>query len=169
MITRCYDKKWKQNYPVYEDCECCEEWLCYENFYKWLHSQENFKVWKNLNRSALDKDIIVKHNKIYSPNTCLLVPCNINALFTRNEKNRGKYPIGVVLHEETGLYRAGCSDGYKRTEHLGLYNTPEKAFLAYKKYKESTIKELAKEAYDNQEITLRCYNAMMKYEVEITD
>lgn len=169
MIARCYDEKWKQSYPVYEECKCCEEWLLYENFYEWLHSQENFEIWKHLNRSALDKDIIVKHNKLYSPNTCLLVPCNINALFTRNEKNRGKYPIGVSLHEETGLYRAVCNNGYKKSESLGLHNTPEKAFLEYKKYKEYIIKQLAKEAYLKGEITKRCYDAMMEYEVEITD
>ena len=169
MLTRCYDPKWKMNYPVYEECECCNEWLNFENFYEWVHNQENFETWKRLNRSALDKDIIIKHNKVYSPSTCLLVPCNINVLFTRNEKNRGKYPIGVTLHEETGLYKAYCSDGCKRTEHLGLYNTPKEAFETYKRYKEQLIKDIAQKSYKNQEISQRCYEAMNKYIVEITD
>ena len=43
------------------------------------------------------------------------------------------------------------------------------AFLAYKKAKESYIKQVAKEEYDKGNITKTCYEAMINYEVEITD
>jgi hypothetical protein len=44
---------------------------------------------------ALDKDILYKGNKIYSPDTCVFVPQEINALFVKNDANRGDLPIGV--------------------------------------------------------------------------
>ena len=43
-----------------------------------------------------------------------------------------------------------------------------KNFLVYKNKKEFYIKQIAKEEYDNGNITKQCYDAMMKYEVEIT-
>ena len=35
-------------------------------------------------RMALDKDILVKHNKIYSPETCIFVPQTINCMWHKN-------------------------------------------------------------------------------------
>ena len=50
------------------------------------------------------------------------------------------------------------------------YPTPEDAFyLGYKPSKENCIKQVAQEEYNKGNITKKCYEAMMKYEVEITD
>lgn len=43
------------------------------------------------------------------------------------------------------------------------------AFEAYKIYKELIIKQVAKEEFDIGNITKKCYDAMIHYEVEITD
>jgi len=53
--------------------------------------------------------------------------------------------------------------------HLGVYNIPDEAFLEYKKYKEQVIKRVAEIEYSKKNITEECYNAMLKYEVEISD
>ena len=42
MLRRCFDGKLENKYPTYKDAICCKEWLLYENFYEWIHSQENF-------------------------------------------------------------------------------------------------------------------------------
>ena len=47
MLQRCFDKKTKEKHKYYSSVTCCEEWLLYENFYEWLHSQENFDKWLN--------------------------------------------------------------------------------------------------------------------------
>jgi hypothetical protein len=57
----------------------------------------------------------------------------------------------------------------KQQEHIGYYNTSEEAFQAYKKAKEDYIKQVAQEEYNDGNITKPCYEAMMKYKVEITD
>lgn len=176
MLRRCYSKT--RNYKMtenYNDVTCCEEWLNFENFYEWLHSQSNFDKWKNGKMWNLDKDIIIKGNKMYSPETCCLVPHAINNLFTKNDKKRGNLPIGVNKHKNKNGYKfhAHCPNslivGTKGRVSLGTFDTPEEAFLAYKTAKESYIKQVAQKEYDNGVITKECYDAMMKYEVEITD
>jgi hypothetical protein len=166
MLIRCYDEEYKTKHPTYKDATCCNEWLLFENFYEWLHSQENFDKWLNGERWNLDKDILIKGNKVYSPNTCCLVPPNVNNLFIKNDANRGNCPIGVCKKDDG--YGSYCNN-YKKREFLGYHDTEVGAFLAYKKRKEQIIKQTAQTEYDNGNITKRCYEAMMKYEVEITD
>ena len=64
MIRRCFNKRERE--PTYKNVNCCDEWLLYENFYEWLHNQENFDRWLNGEKWTIDKDILVKGNKIYS-------------------------------------------------------------------------------------------------------
>lgn len=168
ILRRCYDNKVKNRQPTYNGVTCCKEWLNYENFYEWLHNQPNFEKWHNGKRWAVDKDIFVKKNKIYSPETCCLVPQNVNCLFLKREAERGKYPIGVSYRK--GGYLASCHNPFTNSrEELGYYSTPEKAFSVYKTYKENIIKQVAKIEYETGNITEECYLSMMNYKVEIDD
>lgn len=167
MLRRCYDLKYKTR--TYDGATCCEEWLLYENFYEWLHNQENFNKWLSEDRSAIDKDILVKGNKCYSPDTCCLVPSNVNGLFIKRDLKRGKLPIGVIYYKPSNKYRAQCDDNTGKNIHLKYCNTIEEAFKVYKNYKENLIKQVAQEEIKKGTISKRCYDAMMNYEVEITD
>jgi hypothetical protein len=168
IIVRCYSEKYKNKRPTYKDATCCNEWLLYENFYEWLHSQENFENWYEGERWAIDKDILIKGNKIYSPETCCLVPNNINSLFVKRNARRGKYPIGVAYKKRDNIFTAHIEIN-GNTHYIGSFDSSEQAFLSYKKRKEDYIKQVAQEEYDKGNITKQCYDAMMKYEVEITD
>lgn len=118
--------------------------------------------------SAIDKDILIKGNKIYSPETCCLVPVNVNNLFVKHDSLRGDYPIGVFL--ENDKYVAKCTNSIVgKSIRIGLYDTVEEAFNAYKKYKENLIKEIADIEYNNGTITKKCRDAMYLYKVEIND
>lgn len=168
MMARCFDDKLKEKYPTYKYATCCEEWLYYPNFYEWLHSQPNFNKWYNGRRWNLDKDILVKGNKVYSPETTCLVPQNVNTLFVKKDKNRGNLPIGVSKCNNG--FKARCQNPItKQRDDLGDYSIPYYAFLAYKRHKEDLIKQVAQIEYDAGNITEECYDAMMNYEVEITD
>lgn len=173
VLERCYDEKCKIKQPTYKNASCCKEWLYYPNFYEWLHSQENFEKWLNGNRWCVDKDILVKGNKIYSPDTCCLVPNNVNVLFIKSDALRGDLPIGVSIHpQHKGKYYVQFSaskDNKRKNVFVGLYHDVEEAFYAYKIEKEKYIKKVAKEEYNKGNIIKKCYNAMMNYEVEITD
>lgn len=168
MLDRCFNQTEKNRSPAYKNVTCCDEWLLYENFYEWLHSQPNFDKLKSAKRWAIDKDILNKRNKIYSPETCCLVPQNVNCLFLKREAERGIYPIGVRFTNNGFL--AVCRNPFlDKAVELGYYSTPEKAFQAYKVYKEDIIKQVAEVEYKVGNITKQCYEAMMNYEVEIDD
>lgn len=172
MLMRCFDERYKQQYPTYKDVTCCESWILYENFYEWLHQQDNFIPWYNGSRWALDKDILIKGNKVYSPETCCLVPNNVNTLFVAQDKRRGGLPIGVRMTRDKVKFQAECNNPFSdahSSEYIGRYDTKEEAFYAYKKRKEEIIKQIASFEYANGNITKNIYNAMIRYEIEITD
>ena len=168
MLKRCFIEKTKEKQPAYKDVLCCDEWLNFEVFCDWLHSQSNYDKWKNGHRWAIDKDILVKGNKIYSSETCCLIPQNINCLFLKRDASRGKYPIGVRY--EGGRFKAICQNSITgKSEELGSYSTIEEAFNVYKNFKEDIVKTIAKTEYKKGNITEKCYQAMLNYKVEIDD
>lgn len=170
LIRRCYDKKYLNKEPTYYKCTVCDEWLYYDNFYQWMISQPNYLKWKNEERWGIDKDILIKGNKMYSGDTCLLVPHNINCLFTNRRLHRGQYPIGVDYLKTVNKFRASCMNPFtKKQECIGLYSTPTNAFMAYKAYKEDIIQKVANEEYQKGNITKKCYNAMLNYKIQIDD
>lgn len=171
MLRRCYDNNYHSYKPTYIRCEVCEEWTNYENFYDWITHQENYNKWAADTTFHLDKDIRVKHNKVYSPETCCLVPHNVNTLFIKADNKRGLYPIGVSEHyKNSGTYMARCNNPLlHKTIQIGVYASPQDAFVAYQQYKENLIRTIANEEYSKRNITQLCYNAMMNYKVEITD
>lgn len=161
MHRRCYNHKLQEKKPTYKNCKVCKEWNNYQAFAKW--DNENYYEVGN-ERMDLDKDILCKGNKVYSPDTCIYVPHSINSLFTKRDKCRGEYYIGV--RKKGNKFEARLSKGNGEI-YLGLFNTPEQAFLAYKQAKEQYIKEVAEEY--KEKIPYRLYEALMNYEVEIDD
>lgn len=160
MLRRCYEKKYQDKYPTYKECSVCDEWLTFSNFKKWF--DENY-----VEGYQLDKDLMHKCAKVYSPENCNFVPQYINTLTINCKKVRGDYPIGVTKYGNR--YVAAMSKKGSRCTRIAVRDTPEEAFLAYKQTKEAYIKEVATEYYNRGEITKRVYDALMRWEVEITD
>ena len=163
MLTRCYDSKVKRNYPTYKGCIVCTEWHNFQAFAEW-YNDNYYEIPGEV--MCLDKDILFKGNKTYSPETCIFVSNEINALFIKGNKDRGALPIGVSYHKKGNVYISRCNFGNK-LKHLGYFDNPEKAFNAYKTAKENYIKEVA-DKY-KEYIPQKLYCAMYNYEVEIDD
>lgn len=169
MLMRCYNKKYYEKNLTYINCKVSEEWLDYQNFSKWY--EENYYEIKG-QKMDLDKDILYKGNKIYSPENCIFVPHNINILFVKHDKDRGDYPIGVYYHKVNRKFVAKCSIydfkiNKTKQKHLGIYDTPKQAFEVYKEFKENNMRDVAD--YYKEQIPVKLYNALYKYEVEIND
>lgn len=168
MLQRCYDEKFHERQPTYIDCEVSDKWHNFQNFARWY--KENYYEIDG-EKMELDKDILNKGNKIYSPETCVFVPNIINVLFTKNDKSRGDSVIGT--HRlKNGKYVVNChlfnpETVKSKNEYLGRYDTQEKAFEVYKYYKEKNIKEVA-DGY-KELIPEKLYDGMYNYIVEITD
>ena len=167
------------NKSCYDDVILCDEWKVYNNFEKWY--EENYYTLPSGESVQLDKDILVKHNTIYSPSTCIFVPQTINALLTNRAKatiakrtytkntspiSSDMLPIGVTWCNDKKKYRASIN--YHGTvKNLGRFNTVEEAFNVYKIAKEQYIKDTANEY--KQYIPNKLYEALINYKVEIND
>ena len=167
MLQRCYDEKRHKKQPTYIDCEASKDFHNFQNFGEW--DKENYYRVKD-EKMCLDKDILYKHNKIYSPDTCIYVPQTINNLFVKNDKNRGESVIDTSPFK--GKYMVRCQminpkTSKSKNEYLGYYDTQEKAFKIYKYYKEKNIKMVAD--YFREQIPDKLYDALYNYEVEIDD
>lgn len=161
MMHRCY-KQDVLKHTSYKNVIVCEEWHSLQGFSKW--HEDNYE--QHMIGWHLDKDILVKGNKVYSPETCCFVPQVINKLLVKADSTRGEYPIGVYYSERDKKFLATLCKLNMRI-HLGTFDTSEEAFQAYKVAKEKHIKETADEW--REQITTLCYQALYNYQVEITD
>jgi len=163
MLRRCYTDVSVGNTSTYLDKVVDEEWHNFQNYAKWFY--ENYYEIEG-ETMALEKDILFKGNKIYSKDTCVFVPKLINGIFLKRQNFRGDYLIGVTISGDK--FKARCVDSIeKKRIDLGVFTTEMDAFLAYKEYKEKYIKRVA-DLYKDK-IPQNLYDALYKYEVEITD
>ena len=163
MLKRSYSDNYKKKNPTYIGCEVSDKFKSYEYFYEWCHKQIGFGV----DGFELDKDLLIKGNKVYSENVCIFIPSEINQLLVKREALRGEHLIGVSWSKTNKAFRARVNKNKGESEHLGYFNTELEAFNAYKTAKEAFIKEQAEKW--KGKIDERAYEVLMKYTVEITD
>lgn len=159
MLKRCYDAKYHSKHPTYKDCYVSENFKYYPHFKYWCFEQVGFDQigWE------LDKDILVRGNKVYSEDTCVFIPQEINKLLNKYDKARGKFPIGVGYDKKNNKFESRLSINGKQIR-LGRFNTAEEAFQTYKQAKEDQIKVIANKW--KEQIDTRVYKALMGYQVE---
>lgn len=152
MIERCYSEKTRHKHMAYIDCTVCEEWLNYQTFAKW-YEENYYEI--TTERMHIDKDILMKDNKVYSPSTCMFVPQRINMIFMK--KNRE-----VDADLPTGIRR--CVGGYQTTyngEYIGIFKELNKALEVYNVEKQLHINEVAEEYKDI--ISPKLYYALLNW------
>lgn len=135
MLARCYLEARKKNFPTYKGCRVCDRWLIFSNFKKWMETQD----WKD---KELDKDILIEGNKLYSPETCVFVTGNVNALLNNHASGRGKWPQGVTFYKKNKKFGARVNISGK-SKFLGLFSDVNKASLSYKRAKTNEIMRIA--------------------------
>lgn len=157
MYDRCYSSAYHERSPQYKDCEMCPEWLDDKNnFYDWV--LENYYT-IDKEQIDLDKDILVKGNKIYSPDTCIFAPHSINTYF----ENLTREPVYL---QKLNKYRMDIwiED---RNVRLGYFDSEEEAKKMYIRHKEAAI--LAKADLLQDRIPRALYNAMVNWKIELSD
>lgn len=77
----------KSDNRAYENVTIGYRWLKASNFKKWYNDNiYKIKSDQEIDRLELDKDIRVPGNKVYSEDTCLIVPSRINKFFVSTYK-----------------------------------------------------------------------------------
>lgn len=130
ILSRCY-KLISVNYIRYgaKGVIVCDEWLNFQNFCQWYLDNSKW----NINNYILevDKDILLYTNhlkiKIYSPDTCLLIPMELNSYLAGDclecgiENRNNKFRARICLN--------------KKQIALGTFNTFKEAKEVYAKEK----------------------------------
>ncbi|MEH7419557.1 hypothetical protein V7266_30455 [Neobacillus drentensis] len=164
MLNRAYSEKFHKRQSTYKEVTVCQEWWNFQNFAEWFY--ENYYEIDN-EPISLDKDILVKGNKVYSAETCVFVPDRLNTLIVNCNSARGSLPIGVTFNKITKKYQTQCANGKGEVVPLGHYNSPEEAFEVYKQFKENVIKQVVSE-YQNK-IPNKLYHSLYSWKIEIDD
>ena len=137
MIQRAYYQRHKDKRPTYQDVAVCEEWHSFMNFRSWMEQQD----WQG---KQLDKDILVRGNKVYSPETCVFVSSLVNSFMLDCGATKGQYPTGVYFNKASSKLMAYCCNPFNGTrEYLGLFLCPQEAHLTWKKRKHELACQLA--------------------------
>lgn len=154
MIERCYTEKHADIHRAYYGiCTICDEWLNFQTFAEWYDKNK----YECDGRLHLDKDIRYPGNKIYSQETCLLVPQRINMLFINKSNKRG-LPNGI----------SECPEGYLAKYNgktIGIYSTVEDAYYEQTKKKKEEIIRVANEY--KSIMPKEVYDAILAYEFKI--
>ena len=161
MLERCYCPSFQSKHPYYNESLPDVSWLNFQVFAEWASKQVGYEV----DRWQLEKDILVRGNKLYTPSTCCFVPQELNTLIIKADAARGILPIGLTLHTDQ-KYSVHVS-GISPSGYVGVYDDIDFAFSRYKEVKEARIKQQA--AKWQSQIDPRAYEALMNYEVLITD
>jgi len=134
MLQRCYSEKCQEKHPTYIGCSVSEEWLLFSNFSTWMLTQDYVGM-------ELDKDIKIKGNKLYSPNTCLFIPRALNSLLNDSAAKRGLYQVGVCFNKRRNKFIAQINYSCK-LKHLGYFSSEIAASQVYQTARTAKIQQL---------------------------
>jgi len=154
MLKRCYNKEEHKVNPSYIGCTVCNEWVNLQSFGEWFDKHY-------IDGYQLDKDLLIKGNKVYSPETCCFVPQEINLAIIKPMKKR-KLPLGVYKNHNKFVTHIKVN---KISTYKGIFSTIIEAAECYKREKEKQLAELAIK-YNNT-ISDTTYNALLNYRVDI--
>lgn len=137
MMKRCYSDKWRVDNQSYIGCSVSPEWHSFMAFKVWMETQD----WQG---NELDKDLLFTGNKTYSPDVCVFVSSITNSFTVDARAARGEWPIGVYFNINFKKFHARCCNPFtKRQEHLGVFECPNEAHLAWRKRKHEVALQLA--------------------------
>lgn len=129
MLARCYNLKRLKKHRCYVGCSVDEPWLRFSIFKSWMASQD----WIG---KQLDKDLLIKGNRIYSQNACVFIPRELNTFLIDGLHYKGKYRAGVICHKRDNKFYARCRNPFtSKREELGSYKSEEEAHRVWAKRK----------------------------------
>ncbi len=166
ILVRVFQSKseYYNNFNSYKEDSICEEWLNFQTFAQWYYDyigklNPNFKY-------NLDKDIYQWgfKSKIYSPETCCIIPESLNLGLSIYENPRTNLPTGVVMIGDR--FYPNLRSSNNKNESYGGFGTPEEAFEIYKKIKLKDIREQAEYYLNNGALLKKDFECICNLDIK---
>lgn len=167
MLSRCYDPNYigtKAGQMCYSGVQVEDSWLNFQVFAAWYRKELAAVELKSPEtKFVLDKDLLSLDVKIYSPETCCLIPEQLNiALVDRFILNKTR-KISTIRKSKNGTYSIGVYLNKNFTTFSG-YKTEKECFDLYLSIKEKELNSLI-EKYKSA-LNEKVYIALIKYSSE---
>ena len=143
MLNRC-SKGISDKYPTYLGVHCSDDFKSCSNFAKWGKDkyQQNY---------VLDKDLLLRGNKLYSRDTSLFIPQEVNKfLITRTLHRSNSGLLGVSWHTRDLVFNSNISINGKQTS-LGYFADKLDAHRSWQQAKLNQARVL-KDRYQLEEL-----------------
>lgn len=137
ISSRClYYSAYQKKQPTYLGCE--NRFCDFDSFVEWSMSEVGYSCKEKMGDKEwfwqLDKDIISRGNKVYSPERCIFVPQHINKFVSVRKRVNG-LPLGVSVKKKTGKYISQCMNAIGKVKFLGYFDDPMHAHRAWQEAK----------------------------------
>lgn len=165
--TRCdKTKKYDNIHKCYDDVTMWQGWIDEpKSFVRW-YLENYYEV--DGEEMVIDKDLFSGKSKIYSPDTCCILPQTINVLLTNCQKHyfengENGLPLGISRSRD-GYYGTIQFTGTGKRMKLSEWSTPEEAFAEYKVMKEADFRMVVAKYIDK--IPRYIYEKLINLEIE---
>ena len=139
MLKRVYKQRTQDKIRQYAGTSVHSHWHNFQNFADWYHAQID-KFGKVNHNWQLDKDFLIPGNRQYGPDTCCVIPSDVNTLLTDAAFARGSLPIGIRKNGNGFIAHVSANNKQK---HSVTYPTIADAQRAYWSEKFRVIQETA--------------------------
>lgn len=144
---------------------CVNVFSGFQDFVEWSRDQVGYAETDEIGLIyQLDKDLLVRGNKEYSPETCLFVPMRVNTFFLISNSKQGEHPPGVSFNKAKGKFVAQCNGQDGKPVHLGCFSSAMEAHSAWKSFKADRCDQLASEFTHSH---ARLHRALLTWSADI--
>jgi hypothetical protein len=169
MNKRCkVDGAYQKRRPTYIGCTISENFKDFQHFTEWSQSQSG----NNLVNYNLDKDLLIEGNKVYSEETCVFIPRELNSFLTFHDKTRGEFALGVCRNKRDMRF-VSCIRKDNKLIYLGSFSTEIEAHRIYIIAKEEHAQEWYKRCLSGEVVVdsrvsgrLKDWKVPAKYRME---
>lgn len=145
MLSRCYDPNYigtKAGQMCYSGVQVEDSWLNFQVFAEWYCKELVVVELKSPEtKFVLDKDLLSPNVKIYSPETCCLIPEQLNIVLVDKLSLNKTRKLSTIRKCKNGTYSIGVSLNKKFTTFSG-YKTEKECFDLYLSIKEKELNNL---------------------------
>ena len=131
ILYKCFDDEVKDHLI----CKIDNNWLNFQVFAKWYNTN-NIPSW------CIDKDLKIPGNKKYSPDTCLVIPTELNSSIKDGYKSKSKLPFGINFNSKGKGLKYWINNEYNN-QKSGYFDNLDEAIKFYWDQKYKRLLELS--------------------------